>query len=170
MRLRFRESEIRRHAANYAFPRDEKDLLALGETVTRAGYLTKDQLRLIAKWKSPRSAPHVEKNSESFVREITGFALNCNDERARIESLTVLDGVRWPTASVVLHLFHKDPYPIVDFRSLWSIRTRVPVPYSFEFWTAYVRFCRTIAKSNRLTMRTLDQALWQFSKENQRAR
>ena len=73
----------------------------------------------------------------------------------------------WPTASVILHLFHRDPYPILDYRALWSVSLEVPGQYTFSFWWSYVEFCRSLAASAELDMRTLDRALWQFSKENQ---
>ncbi len=38
----------------------------------------------------------------------------------------MLDGVSWLIASVILHFCHSDPYPIIDFRSLWSVSLEVP--------------------------------------------
>ena len=54
--------------------------------------MTKDELRIVAQWKAPRSAGHVEDNPEEYVKEITAFALGATTERARIEVLTNLDG------------------------------------------------------------------------------
>ena len=101
------------------------------------------------------------------MAEITSFALAAQCERSRIESLTLLDGVGWPMASVILHVFHADPYPILDYRALWSVSLPVPAPYSFAFWQRYVAFCRDIATTAGVDMRALDRALWQYSKENQ---
>jgi hypothetical protein len=75
--------------------------------------------------------------------------------------------VQWPTASVILHFFHRDPYPIIDFRALWTVSMEVPGQYNFEFWWQYVVFCRDLATKSSLNMRMLDLALWQYSKENQ---
>jgi hypothetical protein len=88
-------------------------------------------------------------------------------ERLQIEVLTLLDGVSWPTASVILHFFHSAPYPIVDFRALWSLKNKVPKRYGFNFWQKYTSYCRGLSKRAGVSMRTLDRALWQFSKENQ---
>lgn len=169
MKLRFSETEIQSWAQKYEYPREETSLLALQPAVQKAGYLTKEQLGLVARWKAPRSAGHVEKNQDNFVKEITSWSFAAREERSRIEVLTVLDGVLWPSASVILHLFHKDPYPILDFRALWSVGLEVPKQYSFPFWWEYVNFCKDIAQRNALDMRTLDRALWQYSKENQKA-
>jgi len=142
-------------------------LLSLRTEVQKAGCLSQDQLHLVARWKSPRSAPRVLGNSDAYVREITEFALAAQDERSRIEALTVLDGVLWPTASVVLHVFHAEPYPILDFRALWSIGEKVPAQYTFEFWHRYVQYSRRLAQTRKVSMRILDRALWQYSKVNQ---
>ena len=89
-------------------------------------WLDKGMLKRVAHWKSPRSAGHVENNSDDYVKEITGFVFEAKEERSRIEILTVLSGVEWPTASVILHFFHPDPYPILDFRALWSLNREPP--------------------------------------------
>ena len=107
------------------------------------------------------------KNTNDYVSDITRFAFGTDCERARIESLTLLDGIGWPTASAILHLLHPDPYPILDFRALWSVSIDVPSKYSFGFWWSYVEFCRDLAADAHVDMRTLDRALWQYSKENQ---
>ena len=142
-------------------------MLDLKPRVRQRGYLAKEDLKAVAHWKSPRNAGHVEKNSEDYVAEITQFALATKCERVRVESLTLLDGVSWPTASVILHFFHRDCYPILDVRALWSASGDEPSQYSFEFWWRYVEFCRKTAQTVGVDMRTLDKALWQYSKENQ---
>jgi len=169
MKLLFPESEIQAWAKKYNYPQDETSLISLRPAIQNAGFLTKKQLRLTARWKAPRSAGHIERNDEEYVKEITSWSFSANEQRSRIEVLTLLDGVLWPSASVILHLFHKEPYPILDFRALWSVGLNVPKQYSFSFWWEYVEFCRTVAKRNSVDMRTLDRGLWQYSKENQKA-
>lgn len=71
MKLRFPESEIISWAQKYEYPREENILVELQNDIQKAGYLTKDQLRLIACWKAPRSAGHIEKNQDKYVKEIT---------------------------------------------------------------------------------------------------
>lgn len=68
-----------------------------------------------------------------------------------------LRGVSWPTASVLLHFGHHDEYPILDYRALWWLGYDKPPPYTFEFWSAYVSFCRTLAKRLSVSVRTLDR-------------
>jgi len=124
------ESKLAFFAARYQYPLQETVVLDLKTAVVKRGWMTKDELRIIAQWKAPRSAGHMEDNPEEYVKEITGFALSAKTERARIEVLTTLDGVRWPTASVILHFFHPEPYSIMDFRALWSVSLPVPAQYT----------------------------------------
>ncbi len=91
--LRFKPSDVIGWAARYGYPREEDELLSRRDAVRTAGKLDKSLLQLIANWKSPRSAWHIAKNSETFVGEVTAFAFSAKDERSRIESLTLLDGV-----------------------------------------------------------------------------
>jgi len=167
-KLRFSESRISEIARRYSYQISEDDMIGIKKNAIKRKCLTKDELRQIAYWKAPRSAGHVEKNEEVYVKEMTKFVFIAKTERARIEILTKLDGVSWPTASVILHLFHNDPYPILDFRALWSVGVNVPPKYNYEFWWEYVKFCREIAARNKIDMRTLDRALWQYSKEKQK--
>ena len=168
MKLRFSENSINELAARYNYGIADDYILGIAENIKKNGFMNKEDLFSVARWKAPRSAGNVDKNTEEFVREITEMSLCAKDERVRIEVLTLLDGVLWPTASVILHLFHVDKYPILDYRALWSVSLDVPSQYNFKFWWPYVVFCRGVASRNNVDMRTLDKALWQYSKENQR--
>ena len=169
MQLLVPKSEIAAYAARYKLERGEDEIVALRASVQAAGYLSKSQLSQVAWWKSPRSSPHIAKSSDEFIRDITNISLRSKHERTKIEVLTILDGVQWPTASVVLHLFHDEPYPILDSRALWSINTKVPKQYTFSLWNECVEFCRDLSNSCKVNMRTLDRALWQYSLENQKS-
>lgn len=150
-------------------PDEDTELLGFRDHIHKRGYMVKHELQTVAHWKSPRSARRIEGNSEEYVQEITRFAFQAETERARIELLTLLDGVQWPTASVILHFYHQQPYPILDFRALWAVSLEVPNQYTHDFWREYVGYCRERATQASLDMRTLDQALWQCSKERQAA-
>lgn len=137
-------------------------------SVRKRGFLTKGNLHVVGLWKAARSARYLDRNKEAYVRDVTAIAFLEKSEQLRIEVLTLLHGVGWPTASVLLHWFHEDDYPILDFRALWSLSVdKPPSDYWFDFWSAYVKKCRSLAKQYNVDMRTLDRALWQYSKENQ---
>jgi hypothetical protein len=141
----------------------------VGPTVKQSGYYTKAHFLELCHWKTPRTQWRCVANDEEFVQEVTALALKTKIERLRIELLTLLDGVGWPTASVLLHFGHTEPYPILDFRALWSFRIAEPQgEYKFSFWWDYIKSCRRVAKKCGVEMRTLDRALWQFSADHQR--
>ncbi len=165
MKIKFKN--ISKWSNRYSYQLNENIVLDLKRSIKNQGHLTKKQLQVICKWKSPRSAGNMLSNDPEFVEEITTFAFKTKNERSRVESLTLLDGVGWPSASVILHLYHNDPYPLLDFRALWSIGIEKVPHYNFDFWNKYVLFCRKIALDNNVSMRVLDKALWQYSKENQ---
>lgn len=130
--------------------------------------MTKNQLISICEWKSARSKKHVLLNEEKFIKEITSIAFTTQNERIRIEILNILDGVNWPMASTILHFCHRDPYPILDFRALQALGQKGSKRVNYKFWTEYTEKCRDLSKRNHLDMRTIDMALWQFSKENRK--
>ncbi len=168
-RLRFPIAEVPKRAAAYSYA-DDAEVEAIGGTARMRGFYTRDEFLTVARWKTPRSQSRCARNSEALMEETTAAALRASDERLRIGALMLLDGVSMPTASVLLHLAHTDPYPIIDSRALWSLGIeKPPATYSFEFWQEYTRTCRSLAKQARVSMRTLDRALWQFSKERQPA-
>jgi len=139
----------------------------LAPEIRARGYLTKTDLIEFCRWKSPRTHKHVINNDEGFVHAVTEVALSTSNEQMRIGVLTLLHGVSWPTASTILHYCHPDPYPILDYRALWSLSVDAPNHCDFGLWWAYTQFCRELSDLSGESMRTVDRALWQFSKEHQ---
>lgn len=136
-------------------------------TAQAQGFITALQLHEICHWKSKRRADLAKNNPESLVRELSKFSFSAINERAKLGSLTLLDGVQFPTASVILHFCLDQSYPILDVRALWTLSIEKPAQYTFSFWERYVDICRELAAKNSISVRDLDMALWQFSKENQ---
>ena len=169
-RLRFPLSEVKHWASRYSYA-DDAEVEAIGRTARERGSFSRSEFLTVARWKTPRSQGRCARNTAAMVRSRTQLALTAFDERLRIGALTQLHGIELPTASVLLHLAHRDPYPIIDFRALWSLGIEEPpASYSFAYWSAYVTTCRELATAARVRMRTLDRALWQYSKEHQPTR
>jgi len=143
----------------------EKDIAPVAR---RQGYLTRDQFLRIAGWKTVRSRPRCEKNDARFVKEVTRAALGSKNERFKIQALRLLEGVEWPTASVILHFCDRGRYPILDVRALWSAGLDATPSYAFPLWMEYTDFMRGISTKAGVSMRTLDKALWQYSKVKQK--
>ena len=140
----------------------------IGPSASRCGYLEKKEFLKLCAWKSERPKLRCEANTSDFIREVTTVSFATTNEQLRIEVLTILAGVEWPTASVILHFCKQDLYPILDFRALWSLGIEKTPAYNFAFWETYSEYCRSLAQRNNVSMRTLDRALWMYSKQNQK--
>src|SRR5215472_7666570 len=110
-KLRFSPGKIEELATRYSEAVDAEIENEIAPRMKEQGILSKADFLRLCRWKTPRSSPRVKNNSEEFVREVTRTALSTTDERLRIEALTLLEGVGWPTASVILHFGHREPYP-----------------------------------------------------------
>lgn len=165
--LRFELKDLEFWAEKYSYPGEELVMHEISPQIQQHQFITPEQLVTLCNWKSPRIRTRCAANDPEFIKSVTHTAFTTSNERLRIEILTLLSGVGWPMASVLLHWGHTDPYPILDFRALWSLGINVLPHYNFEFWWAYTQQCRLLAQEAAVSMRTLDRALWQYSKEHQ---
>jgi hypothetical protein len=53
-------------------------------------------------------------------------------------------------------------------RALESLGVKSRSTYPVSFWLAYLQACRALARETGVSLRTLDKALWQYSKERSR--
>jgi hypothetical protein len=121
---------------------------------------------LICAWKTDRSKGKVASNSDIDVEFATRRAFRSSDEEKRLESLTHLAGVGVPTASALLYFAFPSDYPILDERARDSLGdTKKRTSYRISYWIDYLLTCRRIAGELGVPIRTLDKALWQWSKE-----
>ena len=169
MNLRFPESEIPYWANRYTERQREENrmreqhLINLRCDVLVRGYLTRQELHTIARWKSPRRAALTLENTDDFIREIAERAFASPDDWTKLLTLTQLQGIGQPTASAILHLYDEGAYPILDIHALWSVGLSWEKRTSYPFWSEYIGFCRDTANRNDVSMRELDRALWKYS-------
>jgi len=137
--------------------------------LTRQRYLRRRDLVSIGRWKSPRPSRYYSENGDSRTRRVTQMSFGNRDERQRIESLLGskggLRGVGYPVASAILHFAFPNMYPIMDFRVIESLGWDVPSSYTFDFWQKYCTEVRRVASEHDLPIRTVEKALWMYSKE-----
>jgi hypothetical protein len=164
--LQFPAAEIQALASRFAYG-DDARCRAAGAAARKRGNYTRSEFIGVCAWKTARSAGKVASNTERDVVDATGRALaTSNDEAARIKALVNLKGVAAPTASTLLHFAFPEGYPILDVRALESLGVRRRRgPYPVSFWLAYLAACRELARDCGVSIRTLDKALWQHSKE-----
>ncbi|MYC77472.1 hypothetical protein F4X10_17045 [Candidatus Poribacteria bacterium] len=169
MKLRFCESEINHWAHRYTERQEEENrmreqyLIDLRCDVLDRGYLTKQELHIISRWKSPRRAALTLGNTDDFIKEITEEAFTATDNWTKLLTLTQVQGIGQPTASAILHLYDQGDYPILDIHALWSVGRPWKKRTSYPFWLEYIQFCCDIADRNNVSMRELDRALWKYS-------
>jgi hypothetical protein len=144
---------------------DDTRLDAVGAAVRARGHYTRAEFVEVCGWKTPRSRPKVAANPEPVVIATTGRALGASDEGDRMAALLELGGVGVPTASTLLYVAFPQDYPILDVRALESLGVKSRSTYPLSFWLAYLEACRAIARQAGVSLRTLDKALWQRSKE-----
>ncbi len=140
-------------------------MVAAGKAARARGNYTRAEFLTVCRWKTARSRTKVAANSAAAVRTATRRAFATDDVSEQIAHILVLSGVGLPTASVLLHFAFPEALPILDVRALESLGHTRGSSYTPAFWVEYVEACRAIAAEHDVSLRTLDKALWQHSKE-----
>ena len=78
--------------------------------------------------------------------------------------LTLLNGVRAPTATALLAVALPNQHTILDFRGTEALK-RLGEWDGTGGYIAYLDVCRSMAARLDIDLRTLDQALWRWSKD-----
>lgn len=131
-------------------------------------YLDRADLVLVGEWKTARIRARIARNTDAAVRALTAIALGTGDEARRFRLLQGLSGVGPAVASVILHFADPGRYPVYDVRVRTALRrlgVRERFPPTPPGWVAYVRRLRALARRHRVSLRTLDKALWQLGAE-----
>jgi thermostable 8-oxoguanine DNA glycosylase len=146
-----------------------------GDRIRERGYVLRDELYEIARWKSPRRAGLVHRNSLQGVHRVTGKALARKDRDPGQAGglLAELWGVGIPTASAVLAVVDPQNFGLVDVRVWATLRRWRPdrFPSKHErYWAVKYYVCcletmRELAQVSELSCREIDMALWQMDRE-----
>lgn len=139
------------------YPLSDTEPVEIGAAAKTQGYLTRHQFLALARWKSPRPAKHHEMNDAATVEVVTRFAFTTPIESLRLSALTLLQGVQPRTSSAILHLCHRDPYPMMDVRAFWSLGIEEKPRDWAAVWPEYTDACRSIAAEAKTDLRTLDR-------------
>ena len=136
---------------------------------TPGGYLLIDELKEMGHWKHYALPSKMNKNPPGHVEKITAEAFSPGDDWQKLKKLISyyegLHGVRESVASVILHLYDPNKYPILDEHALRSVGIKEEYVHGpqYPFWQEYVDLCREKAKHYDVSMRTLDRALYKYS-------
>ena len=166
--LQFDEKELGDWAERYDVAADT-EVEAIGAEARKRGYYTYEELLTVGKWTTTRNQKLLTENEPAHVERHTRTALSTYNEALRMEVLTSLRGVSYPTATLLLHFGYENSYPMISGPALWSLGyDALPKVYTLEFWLEYVEFCRELAAQQQITLRTLDRALKQYAHEHQK--
>ena len=148
-----------------------------GDKIRARGYVQRDELHSIARWKSPRRAKLVKDNPNEVVERVSGLALDLKRTRPdyAVKALAILNGVGLPTASTVLAVADPHDFGIMDIRAWQTLSQRQPKrfprkensAFSGAEFVRYLETIRELARSSGLTCREVDMALWQMAGELQ---
>ncbi len=137
--------------------------------IVNRGYLTKDELITIVKWKAARVAGQARLNSETDVEEATRDAFAAQDACTAAWRIDSLHGVGIRMASAILTVFDPCRYTVMDQRAWASLKRLGLAELGLADWMsldsertyqAYVDACTAIAAENQVDLRTLDRCLW----------
>ena len=162
--LQFPPEQIRPLAGRFG-DTDDAACETAGAAARTRGYYTREEFLTVCEWKTSRSRPMVERNAAAIVERATRRALGATDEGEQMHALIQLEGVGVPTASTLLHFARPDDYPILDVRALESLGQNPRSVYPVAYWLDYLHACRQLAQHHKVSVRILDKALWQHSKE-----
>ena len=162
--LQFAPSEIDALAERYGASQDDDALLA-GKRIASGEDYSRDNLKVIVDWKSPRREALIDDNKDDHIEIALKFAAApSTPEAMAVAVLTALHGVGIPMASAILTAINPDRYTVLDFRALESLGV-MNWPDTVEFYVHYLEACRELAAKHGKSLRNLDRALWQWSWE-----
>jgi hypothetical protein len=128
----------------------------------REGEYTRENLE---KWKTGgRGRSRLTKNSDVEIADTLRLATLAETERAAVAVLTGLNGVHVPVASAILAAIDPERFTVIDFRALEALGV-TEANTTIDYYLEYLDACRRLARENKVPLRMLDRALWQWSKE-----
>jgi hypothetical protein len=120
--------------------------------------------RIVA-WKTNgRGRSRLRLNKPEEVRDALWLAHVAKTPRASIAVLMGLHGVDVPVASSVMAMVSPTTHTVIDYRALEALDYDGP-NRSLSFYLHYRTYCEKLAAEWDLSLRDLDRALWQWSKD-----
>jgi hypothetical protein len=160
------KSLIGRHLSKKEDPVTEEFVRELS-SARRRGFLEKEELEEICKWKSSRAIWLIRKNTPQEIMTTTRKAFSTKNERLKIELLTGLKGVSLPMASAILTFINPKRYGVIDIR-VWQLLYKMKyvekkasgVGFNFENWFQFHKIIRHYAKMYNVKARDVERTLF----------
>ena|SRR5580658_4933216 len=155
-------------AAQYCAAGDTAAMLA-GRAI-KGGDFSPDHLRTIFKWKTGnRGKKRLCGNSDAEIRDALELAVLAREPRSVIAVLCGLSGVDTPVASAIATVINPEKHTVLDFRALHALGCDA-TDRSISFYLSYRSYCLALAAQWKISPRTLDRALWQWSKSQSKTK
>jgi hypothetical protein len=123
-------------------------------------------LRLSSNGKRRGGRSRLKKNTDEEISDTLKLALEAKTPRAAITVLRGLVGVDVPVASAILATMRPDEHTIIDWRALQALGAyKSNMVIDTKLYVSYLHHCKEIAERNGVSLRELDRAMWQWSKE-----
>jgi len=147
------------------------ELMGQLKHVRKDRFLSKDELILICRWKSPRALQLIKSNRPATIKRLTQAAFNTRSEREKLETLRQLKGVSIPMASAIMTLIWPERYGVIDKR-VWQLLhdlgsvTKNPsgVNFTFDNWYSLLCKLRYHAKQMKVSVRAVEHTLFEYHK------
>jgi hypothetical protein len=151
-------------SAKYHYPGEDQLFSVTGAAVRARGEYTREELLRVGRWKSARATSSLAKNSDELVAAVTRTALAA-PTLIKHRVLTILSGVGVPIASALLTIWKPEEFTVIDVRAISTLRAAGLLQPGADLppYVQYVDLCRRLAMDNRVDLRSLDRALWQWS-------
>jgi hypothetical protein len=144
--------------------KEENIRLEIGKLNLPLEGITYEILKNIVSWKAARVKGYIKEEDNEFIKEVTRIAFSTQNERLKLEILTLLEGVSIRMASAILMFCYPEEYTVMDVRALDSLveanQLTGKIKVDYDNFKQYNQICHRIAKENGVPLRTLDKALW----------
>lgn len=138
------------------------------------GWLTKEELVIICRWKSPRVIHHINSNHPNTIKSLSQKAFSSSSEEVKITELVKLRGVSLPMASSILMLTNPKRYGVIDIR-VWEILFETGtvqsnpkgIDFKYEEWNTYLLTLRFFAGKFKVKARDIERTLFLVHKKYQ---
>jgi hypothetical protein len=165
--LQFPESEISDLVTERLKTVDQEGAFQAGRSIVSGNYV-RENLNIIVAWKMADNVhltpvmASLSQNTDAEIEQALQSVVTADGERSAIEALDKLHGVGVPVASALLTAIDPEKYTIIDVHALRSLGMSDTYIQKVDYYLAYLKKCRELAQQFKISLRTLDHALWQW--------
>lgn len=162
-----------KYKLNLPFVYNDEETNELHRKLNGSISISENDLRRVSLWKSNR----ILSVSDETLAKLNKLSVNENvtlrDPLVKevIDALVLSQGIGFPMASAILKFINPNLFPIIDVRAYRALMGIKPYygTYSYEKYMEYSEMLMVIAKEQSMPLREIDEQLYSFDKEYNRA-